>query len=286
MDDPMFLLGILQSLIAIYGVVQKNDGFVRVLQEITVKVQTEHPLDSRQFVKRQLEERLQSSDAMTISKDISLLEALFTFKATSESFDYFGILADVFKNVVEFCSRTGIFKLRGGQATDGRALLLKQTVLAIYTPRVQRELASLYTVQTPIETRPELLLIDEMTPRNTWCEMDASDVLPLISSMRFSYKQRHYWNDAISQQVDDIGLVYVGRAEENHWISFIADRNTAIAMNHSVMLRSSDVKTIVDALSEDILGYVQDIKGDQEYGDTVLRAETNNLIAALQFRAH
>jgi hypothetical protein len=285
MDDPMFLLGILQSLIAIYGVVQKNDGFVRVLQEITVKVQTEHPLDSRQFVNRQLEERLQSSDAMTISKDISLLEALFTFKATSESFDYFGILADVFKNVVEFCSRTGIFKLRGSKAT-GRALLLKQTVLAIYTPRVQRELASLYTVQTPIETRPELLLIDEMTPRNTWCEMDANDVLPLISSMRFSYKQRHYWNDAISQQVDDIGLVYVGRAEENHWISFIADRNTAMAMNHSVMLRSSDVKTIVDALSEDILGYVQDIKGDQEYGDTVLRAETNNLIAALQFRAH
>jgi hypothetical protein len=32
-----------------------------------------------------------------------------------------------------------------------------------------------------------------------------------------------------------------------------------------------------------IYGVVQ--KGDQEYGDTVLRAETNNLLAALQFRA-
>ena len=281
----MFLLGILQSLIAIYGIVQKNDGFVRVLQEITVKVQAEHPVDSRQFVTRELEERLQSRDAMTISKDISLLEALFAFKATPDSFDYFGILADVFKNVVEFCSRTGVFKLRGGQGTEGRALLMKRTAQAIFTPVVQRELASLFAAQTPIETTPEVFLIDEIKQPNTWCAMDVSDVLPLISSMRFSYKQRQYWSDAISHQVDDIGLVYVGRAKENHWISFISDHSTAMTMNHSVMLRSSDVKAIVAALSEDILEYVLDLKSDQEYGDTVLRAETSYLITALQSRA-
>ena len=264
--DPVLLVNILQFLGTVYQIYNPNETIVHVLNEVTLEVNREKPADGVMFVNDRLQQRLGSSDALTISKDISLLEALFSFKVTPEFFNYFGILADVFKNVVEFCSRTGIFKLRGGHGRDARALLMKRTALAVYTANVQRELASILTVQTPTETRPELFLIDDTTQLNTWCAMDASDLLPVICSMKFSYKQRQHWNDAMSHQVDDIGLVYVGRARETHWISFIADSSSAMALNHSVMLRSSDVKTIVDALSEDILDYVNDLKSDQEYG--------------------
>lgn len=83
-------------------------------------------------------------------------------------------------------------------------------------------------------------------------------------------------------QVDDIGILYVGRAIENHWISFIHDRSIAVSRTHPVMLRSSDVKAIVDAVAEDILDYVNDIKAGQEYGNTVLNRASDNLRIALK----
>jgi hypothetical protein len=280
--DPVLLVNILQFLATVYQISKPNEGIVHVLNEVTIEVKNESPVDGVRFVKERLQQRLESSDAIAIGNDISLIEALFSFNGTPESFNYFGILADIFKNVVEFCSRTHIFKLRGGMGTDGRALPMKRTAAAIYTPGVQRELASLFAVQTPIETRAELFLIEGMTQPNTWRAMDVDDVLPLISSMQCLYKQRQHWDDSVSHQVDDIGIVYLGRAIENHWISFIADRSSAMGITHPVMLRSSDVKAIVDAVSEDILDYVNDINRDQEYGNTVLKRASDKLVAALQ----
>jgi hypothetical protein len=279
--DPVLLVNILQFLATVYQISNPNETIVHVLNEVTTEVKNESPADGVRFVNERLQQRLGSNDAITIGKDISLLEALFSFKATPESFNYFGILADVFKNVVAFCSRMHIFKLRGGMADEGRALLMKRTAAAIYTPGIQRGVASLFADQTPIETRAELFLLEEMTKPNTWRAMDVDDVLPLISSVKCLFKKRQHWDDSMSHQVDDIGLLYVGRAKENHWISFIPDMRIAMAVTHSVMLRSSDVKAIVDAVAEDIFDYVNDVKADQD-GNTALNRASDNLRIALK----
>jgi hypothetical protein len=70
--------------------------------------------------------------------------------------------------------------------------------------------------------------------------------------------------------------------EENNRLVMRSDIGSQNDVYCEAMLRSFDVKAIVDALSSDILEYVEDINRDQLFGNSVLKTAATNIIAALK----
>jgi hypothetical protein len=181
--DASLLINILQFLVTVYQVTRNNDTVVRVLQEVSLKIKKDSPQDSFAFVSAQLEKGLNSEQAASVSKDITFLGALFTFRADADVFNYFGVLAQVFDGVVAFCDRSQIFRLRGGKGPRGRALQLERTASAIFIEHSQRQLVSQAAVNTSSDLRSELALVDiKPTPRSQY-DISETLILPLIGGI-------------------------------------------------------------------------------------------------------
>lgn len=172
--DLALLINILQFLATVYQIARPNESIVRVLKEVTVEVETEKPLDGVQFVNKQLQKRLENKDASIVSRDIDLLEALFSFKSVTKSFNYFGVLSVVLKSVVEFCSRNNVFLLRGIGKRGGKLLLMERTGHVLCTPQIRQHWAAWRSDDSrssaPSTSGVRLYIAQEMQQPHIWNE--------------------------------------------------------------------------------------------------------------------
>lgn len=283
--DLMLLVTILQFLATVYQISQPNQSIVRVLKEVTVEVETEKPLDGVQFVNKQLQRRLESKDATIVSRDIDLLEALFSFKSVTKSFNYFGILSVVLKNVVEFCSRNNVFLLRGIGKRGSKLLPIERTGHVLCTSQTRQQWVAWKSDDSrrspPSTSSVRLFLAQKMqAPHIYGTNIEPDDLLPLVGDAQISYKE--YFAAGGSGAMGELINFYVAKGMEAHWVGFISDYQSGLQISYQTMLKAVNTESIIDAIRDDILDYVADIHQDQEHSQTALRDTADTFLAALR----
>jgi hypothetical protein len=282
--DLVLLINILQFLATAYQISQPNESVVRVLKEVTVEVEIEKPLEGVQFVNKQLQERLERKDALIVSRDIDLLEALFSFKSATKSFNYFGILSDVLKSVVEFCSRNDVFLLRGLGKKGSKVLSMKRTAHVLCTPQVRQRWATWRSDDSrrsaPSTSTVTLFLVQNVQQSHIYgANIQPNDFLPLVGDAQISFNE--YFaaggSDSRSQMVN----FYVAKGAEAHWVGFISDYQSGLQISFQIMLKAIDTEAIIDAIRDDIVEYVNDIRKDQEHS-VALNETADKFLTALR----
>jgi hypothetical protein len=279
--DLMLLVTILQFLATVYQISRPNEQIVRVIKEVAAEVETDMPIDGVQFVNEQFQKRLESKDALVVSNDISLLTALFSFRATTESFNYFGVLFNVLSSVVGFCTRHHIFLLRGMGYGSNKVLPLKRAAHVLCPPMIRKTWVLVKNAQysTPSTSNVNLYLVQSMKEPQFSRPIERSNLLPVVGDALVAYRES--FMEGGSEPRTEMLHFYVAKGAESHWIGFVSDGQSRTAISFQRMLKAIEVESIIGAIRDDILEYVTDIRKDQEHSETALRDAADKFLKAL-----
>lgn len=278
--DPSFIVSTLSFLVAVYQAVKPNNTVVKVLNEVRVEVETGQIENPREFVQQKIESRLDEETAKTVTQDLNLLQA-FLIPTEPETFNYYDLLLSVFESGRTFCDRNHIFRLRGLGQKTGKVLELRRTAGSLCPLDVTSNWAGWkygHEKSAPQTSKVKVFLAQFPFEPKVPYGIDLGHVLPIMGDVTIAYSIYHSMGGASPKTAG--ALVYFFPGDEQNRLGYRSDETSEALIGTQKMLRSSDVMAILEALRDDIIEYVNDIKDDKALAKSALRAASENLLSA------
>lgn len=288
--DATFWVAALQLLVSLYQLRSSRSEKVQLLIGLREEILTRAPEDPKAFIQARLDAELPGEESAAVQADLSTIELLGNAPIEASAFDYWSLLQQLMTTLREFCHSHNIFRLRGlGDTMGSRFLELPRTSAAMFDTETRSHwLRARYGGTEARGTGNATLYLAE-TPRRPQLRYGVEDevYLPVrgqVTAQYIEYDHGGYGGPPPLQS--EILNVYVIPGADVHWLRFESSENWEDIRKHCVissrrMLTAPAVLEIVKAAREDLISYIGDLLGEQQFSGSHLQSGLRELMAQL-----
>lgn len=297
--DPNLAIGLVQTFLSVLQIKislrpapAHTEQTILVFNGIKEKLSSSNFEDAGAVIEEHVKAELPQEVASSVLADFNTL-AMMAQPLHVEAFDYWNLLLNLTRSARDFCHRSNIFRLRGiGWTVGHRLLKMPKTSAALFDAATQQSWMGL---RFPDSGRPgptvgtELYLIEDVgfTPQLPYPYRAQPDAfLPVIGNTKATYWEHGHGGYGGQPPPDSEPLdIFTLPGSDLHWVWFISGKDAEVCqIRWQRMLTAPEVQKIVESLKQDISGYVAEIIGEQQLGESSLWPSFTELIAQLSTR--